>query len=226
MFPLCEGVLDVVYNPARTALLLQAEQLGIPHCGGLLMLVAQAKASAEQFAGHPIDDAEIGRIHRILSRSMENIILIGMPGSGKSTVAAALGRELGREVIDADTWVEQESGMSIPQIFRREGEDGFRARETRALEQLGKRSGIVLSTGGGCVLREENYPLLHQNGTIVWLRRDLERLAREGRPLSVGADLNRLYAQREARYARFADRTADNNGTVESTVKQILEGLA
>ena len=225
-FPRCEGVLDVVYNPARTALLLQAEALGIPHYGGLHMLVAQAKASAEQFAGHSIPDSEIARIEKTLSRAMENIILIGMPGSGKSTVAAALGRALGREVADADALVEQQAGMSIPDIFAREQESGFRARETRALEELGKRSGTIISTGGGCVLREENYPLLHQNGTIVWLKRDLTRLDRAGRPLSQGADLEQLYAVRKARYERFSDCIVDNNGPVEDTVKQILEGLA
>ena len=105
-------------------------------------------------------------------------------------------------------------------------ESGFRARETRALEELGKRSGTIISTGGGCVLREENYPLLHQNGTIVWLKRDLTRLDRAGRPLSQGADLEQLYAVRKARYERFSDCIVDNNGPVEDTVKQILEGLA
>ena len=214
LFPKLACVLDVVYNPARTALLLQAERLSIPHAGGLTMLVAQAKRSSEIFLGNTLPDGEIARITKKLASSMQNIILVGMPGCGKSTVGALLAKELVKT-----------AGMSIPAIFENESEPGFRRRETATLSELGKKSGAVISTGGGCVTRPENYPLLHQNGTIIWLRRDLNKLAREGRPLSLGADLSAMYAVREPLYARFADFTVDNTGTPEETVDAILEVL-
>ena len=225
-FPALEAVLDVVYNPARTALLLQAEARGIPHAGGLTMLVAQAKRSAEIFLGKSLPDSELARITALLSKSMQNVILIGMPGSGKSRIGGLLAQRLGRPLLEADTELERAAGVPIPAIFASEGEAGFRTRETAILMELGKRSGIVLSTGGGCVTRPENYPLLHQNGTIVCLTRALDRLAREGRPLSLNADLAAMYAVRKPLYESFADFTVDNNGTPEQTVDAILEVLS
>ena len=224
-FPRCEGVLDVVYNPARTALLLQSEKLGIPCAGGLYMLVAQAKRSSELFTGSAIPDSEIGRIEKVLSGRMKNIVLVGMPSSGKSTLAAALGEKLGRPVYEADALIEQEAGMDIPAIFAQYGEEHFRALETEILGRLGKLSGAVISTGGGCVTREENYDLLHQNGTILWLQRGTEKLDKTGRPISLKSDLNELYRKREPMYRRFADTAVDNNGSVEATLEQILEVL-
>ena len=224
-FPRCEGVLDVVYNPARTALLLQAEKLGIPCAGGLYMLVAQAKRSSELFTGSAIPDSEIGRIEKVLSGQMKNIVLVGMPSSGKSTLAAALGEKLGRTVYEADALIEQEAGMDIPAIFAQYGEGHFRALETEILSRLGKLSGAVISTGGGCVTREENYDLLHQNGIILWLQRGTEKLDKTGRPLSLKNDLNEMYQKREPMYRRFADAAVDNNGSVEATLAQILEVL-
>ncbi len=217
------AVFDVVYNPARTALLLQAEKLGIPHAGGLLMLVAQAKRSAEIFLGSPLPDSETGRILSLLSRSMQNLILIGMPGSGKTVISGILAQKLGRPCLEADAELEKEAGMTIPEIFALEGEEGFRKRETAVLAELGKRSAIVLSTGGGCVTRPENYPLLHQNGVIVRIIRDIRRLAREGRPLSLNADLEKMAAVRDPMYAVFADYTVANEGTPEETAAKILE---
>ena len=224
-FPQCEGVLDVVYNPARTALLLQAEKLGIPCAGGLYMLVAQAKRSSELFTGRSIPDSEIGRIEKLLSGQMKNIVLVGMPSSGKSTLAATLGETLGRPVYEADALIEQEAGMDIPAIFAQYGEGHFRALETEVLSRLGKLSGAVISTGGGCVTREENYDLLHQNGTILWLQRGTEKLDKTGRPLSLKNDLNEMYQKREPMYRRFADAAVDNNGSVEAALAQILEVL-
>ena len=224
-FPRCEGVLDVVYNPMRTALLLQAEKLGIPWAGGLCMLVAQAKRSSELFTGKSIDDREADLIEAVLCRSMQNIILIGMPGSGKSSAAVLLGKKLNREVLEADRCIEEAAGCTIPEIFAAEGEAGFRCRETAVLSELGKRSGVVISTGGGAVTREENYDLLHQNGTIVWLRRELEKLPTEGRPLSQQGDLRDMYEKRRPLYERFADCQVDNNGSLEETVNQIMEVL-
>lgn len=224
-FPKLRCVLDVVYNPARTALLLQAEKLGIPHTGGLTMLVAQAKRSSEIFLGKKLPDGEIARITKLLTSSMQNIVLVGMPGCGKTTVGALLAKRLNRPFLESDAEIEKAASVSIPTIFQNEGEPGFRRRETAALSELSKQSGTVISTGGGCVTRPENYPLLHQNGIIVWLRRDLDKLAREGRPLSLGADLGAMYAVREPLYARFADHTVDNSGTPEQSVDAILEVL-
>ncbi len=224
-FPRCEAVLDVVYNPARTALLLQAEALGIPHAGGLLMLVAQAKRSSELFTGSAIADTRIGEIYRALAVQMQNIVLVGMPGCGKSSIGTLLAKKLDRPFLDADAEIEKAAGMPIPEFFRLYGEAAFRELESRVLADLGKRSGAVIATGGGAVLREENYAALHQNSTIVWLTRDLARLPIDGRPVSQATSLDALFAARKARYERFADHIIDNNGALDDTVRAILEVL-
>ena len=224
-FPRCEAVLDVVYNPARTALLLQAEALGIPHAGGLLMLVAQAKRASELFTGSAIADTRIGEIYRALAVQMQNLVLVGMPGCGKSSIGTLLAKKLDRPFLDADAEIEKTAGMPIPEFFRLHGEDAFRDLESRVLAELGKRSGAVIATGGGAVLREENYAALHQNGTIVWLTRDLARLPIDGRPVSQATSLDALFAARKARYDRFADHIIDNNGAPDATVRAILEAL-
>ena len=224
-FTRCEAVADLIYNPARTALLMEAERLGIPCANGLGMLAAQAKRSAELFLGADIPDGEIARIEEKLSREMRNIVLIGMPGCGKSTVGKLLAETLGREFCESDALVEREAALSIPEIFRREGETGFRKRETAALAELGRLSGAVIATGGGCVTREENYPLLHQNGVIVRLQRRLDRLPREGRPISLQTDPGELYERRRLYYERFADFDISNDGTPEETVRAILDKL-
>lgn len=222
-FPELSGVLDVVYNPARTALLLQAEKLGIPCAGGLYMLVSQAKRSCELFTGAPVADGEIDRIEKVLNNQMRNLVIIGMPGSGKSTVAALLAEALGKKILDTDALIEEKAGMSIPQIFASQGEGGFRKLETEVMAEVGKLSGNIISTGGGCVTVEDNYDLLHQNGVIVWISRDTGKLARDGRPISLSSDLDELYAKRKPMYERFADFCADNNGDVQATVKAITE---
>ena len=224
-FTRCEAVADLIYNPARTALLMEAERLGIPCANGLGMLAAQAKRSAELFLGTDIPDGEIARIEEKLSREMQNIVLIGMPGCGKSTVGKLLAEALGREFCESDALVEREAALSIPEIFRREGEAGFRKRETAALAELGKLSGAVIATGGGCVTRQENYPLLHQNGVIVRLQRQLDRLPREGRPISLQSDIGELYERRRPFYERFADLSISNDGTPEETVRAIMDKL-
>ena len=151
-------------------------------------------------------------------------IVLGMPGSGKSTVAARLAEKLDRIALDSDAEIEEKNGMSCAQLIEKHGEAEFRELESEAIAALGKRSGAVIATGGGCVTRKENYDLLHQNGIIFWLKRDIDQLPREGRPLSAG-DLAAMYDRRKACYERFADHIVDNNGTVDETVQAILDCL-
>ena len=220
-FPKLEGVLDIVYNPARTQIMLDAEKLGIKTMNGLWMLVAQAKEAAEWFTNSTISDEKIGKIYEIMRQQMENSILIGMPGCGKSTVGKLLAQKTGKEFVDADEKIIELAGKSIPEIFAEDGEEAFRAWETKALEELGKRSGLVIATGGGCVTKERNYPLLHQNGTIFYLQRELEQLPTDGRPLSQTGDLAKMFEIRRPLYEAFADHIIDNNGSIESAVKEI-----
>lgn len=225
VFDAVDGVLDAVYNPARTALMLQAEALGIRHASGLSMLVAQAKKACEYFTGSPVSDAEIDRIEKLLSSQMENIILIGMPGCGKSSVGRALAEKLSRPFIDADTEIVKRAGCTIPEIFAKSGEPGFRKIESEVLADLGKLSGLVLATGGGCITRPENYPSLHQNGRIVWLTRPLELLPTDGRPMSQANPLEALWEKRKALYERFSDVQIANDRTIADCVKDIQEAL-
>ena len=221
VFPRCEGVLDVIYNPRRTALLLQAEALGIPCSDGLPMLVAQAKTAEERFFGSPIPDSENQRILAQLRRDMENIVLIGMPGSGKSTVGQLLSELTGREAIDIDQRITERAGCSIPEIFARGGEAEFRALEREETAKAGALSGRILLTGGGVVKTPENRAALRQNGRIYHLLRALEALPTDGRPLSQGADLAAMWREREPLYRAFQDVTVDNNGPAEDTARAI-----
>lgn len=218
-----EGVLDVVYNPARTRLLQDAASLGIPWANGLWMLVAQAKESAEYFTGAPIDDAVMETVYRTLSRQTQNIILIGMPGCGKSTVAQALAQITGRVVLDSDRKVEEIAGKTIPEIFAQDGEEAFRQLETQVLREAGKESGLIIATGGGCVTVAENEALLTQNGKIFWLQRSLDKLPTQGRPLSQSSALTELYARREGLYRTFCHCIVDNNAALSQTVAHILK---
>ena len=221
-FPKLEGVLDVIYNPARTQLLLDAEKLGLPHENGLWMLVAQAKEAAEYFSGKSLPDSLIEDVYRKMSAKMQNIVLIGMPGCGKSTIASLLAEKLGRISADADQKIEEMAGKTIPEIFAEDGEAVFREWETKVLSDLGKQSQLIIATGGGCVTKGRNYPLLHQNGSIFWITRDLDQLATDGRPLSLDQKMTDMYAIRKPLYQEFADHIIDNNGTCQDTVRKIL----
>ncbi len=224
-FPVLEAVVDLIYNPARTPLLMDAEKRGLKTENGLSMLVAQAKESAEYFTNCTISSDVIDRIRHLLIQKTENIILIGMPGCGKSTVGAALAKKLGRKFVDTDHEIGAFAGITIPEIFSSQGESGFRHLETEALAQYGKESGLVIATGGGCVTKQENYPLLHTNGRIIWLQRDLEKLPVDGRPLSLSGDLQAMYHAREPLYRQFADFHVSNNTSVSKTVDKILDIL-
>lgn len=224
-FPMLEGVLDLVYNPARTSILLKAEALGIPCVNGLRMLVAQAKESAEWFTGESIDSGCIEMIYNRLRRQMENIILIGMPGCGKTTVGASLAKILSRPLKDADAELEQAVGRKITEILPTDGEASFRSLESETLLDLGKQSGLVIATGGGCVTIPNNYEKLHRNGTIVWLKRDLDLLPTDGRPLSQTGHLQEMYQKRAPLYARFADFSVENSGDPQETAEEIIRIL-
>ena len=225
LFPQLEGVLDVIYNPARTQLLLEAEKRSLVTMNGLWMLVAQAWESAQWFTGHAIPREKIRQIYGQLKLQMENIILIGMPGSGKTTIGQMLAQQAGKTFADTDELICRLAGKSIPEIFAEDGESVFRDWETQAIAQLGKCSNLVIATGGGCVTRSRNYPLLHQNGTLIWLRRDLCMLPTEGRPLSQSTKPEQMYAIRKPMYETFADRTVDNFGDPKDTVCAIMKYL-
>ena len=220
-FPRCALVLDLIYNPRRTALLLQAEALHIPCSDGLPMLVAQAVAAEEHFFETAIPAGETERILSSLRREMTNLVLIGMPGSGKSTVGAALAALSGREAIDLDARIEEKAGCPIPEIFARGGEAAFRAIERTVAAECGALTGKILLTGGGVVKTPENYASLRQNGRIYQLLRPLDLLPTDGRPLSQGADLTAMWAERAPLYERFRDAAVENTGTVEETAEKI-----
>ena len=225
-FPRLQGVVDVVYNPLRTAFLLQAEALGVPAAGGLPMLVAQARRASELFTGERIPEERMEAVLREVAADVTNVVLIGMPGSGKSTVGAALARRLERPFVDADEEIVRRAGRSIPEIFAEDGEERFRTLETEVLSDLGKRSGIVLATGGGAVLFERNLPLLRQNGRIYRITRDVSRLATCGRPLSSSPErLREMERERAPFYERAADVTVSNDGSTAETVVAIMRDL-
>ena len=221
LFDRLEGVLDLIYNPARTRLLLDAEKRGCRTENGLLMLVAQAWESAQWFTGASIPRDKITEIHSLMKNQMENIILLGMPGCGKTTVGKLLAEKLQKTFVDADAQLEKAFGP-ITEIFQKEGEAGFREKETRILSEIGKQSSLVIATGGGCVTRKENYDLLHQNGDIFLIHRDLNLLPSDGRPLSQQAGIENLYRERKSLYEAFADYSVDNNGSPQAAVQQII----
>ena len=151
------------------------------------------------------------------------MVLIGMPGCGKSTIGSILAEKCGKIFVDADAEIIKLAGKPIPDIFAQDGEEIFRELETTVLQRLGSQSGLVIATGGGCVTRDRNYPLLHQNGRIIWIRRELEQLPTDGRPLSQAGNLGQMYTMRKPMYERFADITAENNGTPQETAAFILK---
>ena len=217
-----KGVFDIIFNPSKTKLLLEAERLSIPAFGGLAMLVGQAKRACEIFTGEKIDDGEVDRIKKIIEEKTLNIVLVGMPGCGKSTIAKALAEKLSREIIDTDAEIVKNARMPIPEIFSTFGEGVFRSLEHNEIKAAGKLSGKIISTGGGTVTISDNYEPLHQNGIIVFIKRDINSLSRDGRPLSIGADLNKMYEVRLPMYEKFADIVVENGSDIDSCVDKII----
>lgn len=220
-FPHCRGVVEVIYNPRLTRLALAARARALPVTDGLLMLVAQAKAAAELFTGQALPDALVSRVCAAIRRQTLNLVLVGMPGCGKSSLGKALAAALQREFIDTDALIAAAAGCTIAEIFAREGESGFRAREAAVIADCAKGSGRVIATGGGAVLAPENRLNLAQNSRIYWVEREIGRLSREGRPLSAGEEaLRQMAAVRYPLYAAQADCRLDNNGTLARTLRQ------
>ncbi len=224
-FPRLEAVLDMIYNPARTRLLQLAKERNIPCRNGLLMLVSQARRAAEFFLKTKIDDAEVERITALLAKKTENIVLIGMPGCGKSTLGRRLADEMGRKFVDLDAEITRTAGMPIPEIFAKEGEEGFRLRETEAVAAACRESGLVIATGGGVVTRARNLPLLSQNGRVLFLDIPPEGLPTDGRPLSQKKTPAALYAERLPLYRAAADVTVPITRDIEANLKAIKEAL-
>ncbi len=214
-FPGCQAVIDVIYNPFKTALLLEAEKLGLKYTNGLPMLVAQATAAAGYFLGTPgAFQKENQRIIKSMKQQMGNIVLIGMPGTGKSLIGKLLAELTGKTLQDTDAKIEEEAKMTIPEIFEKEGETGFRDRESAICKKLGKERNLIIATGGGAILRPENVDALRQNGTLVHITRSIDKLPTRGRPLSQNIEtLKKMEAQRMPLYKAAADITFRNNYT-------------
>ena len=224
-FPNLSGVLDIVYNPQKTKLILDAERLGIPAYSGLLMLVAQGKRAAELFLGHDIPDSETDRIFKKLSTEMQNIVLVGMPGCGKTTVGKALAEQLNRPFFDADEEILKRTGKSAEAWIEACGEAVFRQKETEVLESLCKQSGTVIATGGGAVTVPENADILRQNSIVFFINRDVSALPVEGRPLSKATALSEMYEVRLPMYRSVCDYEIAADDGVDAVVRRILEDL-
>ena len=206
-FPLLEAAVDLVYNPLKTAMLLQAEKRKVTAVNGLEMLVAQAKYAAELFTESEIEEEKIEAIRLFMVNRHANAVLIGMPGCGKTSLGKKLAKLLDKTFVDLDHEIVKAAGKPIPVIFAEDGEDVFRNWESKICEKFGKLTGQVISTGGGVVKRSENIAALRQNGVVLYIKCSLDELAvGKGRPLSQErADLEKLYAQRAGLYKQAAD---------------------
>lgn len=219
------GVLDVVYNPLKTRLILDAEKRNIPSSAGLSMLVAQAKKAHEIFFDIEIETSVCEKIENALVMQMCNIVLIGMAGCGKSTIGKVLAEKLQKDLVDTDEMIVNTENKPIPEIFAESGEDYFRWCENVAVNIIGKEKECIIATGGGVVTRPENYNALKQNGIIVFINRDADLLPTNGRPLSQMHGVKALYEKRMPLYREFADIEIDGNGTIEEVADRIIKEI-
>ena len=227
LLPNLRGVLDVIYNPLRTRLMQQAHSLGIPCVSGLKMLVYQAVRACELFTGKPVDVQRAQAAEMQLRAQSMNLVLVGMPGCGKTTIGQELAAISGREAVDTDALIAAEAGMTIPEIFEKEGEVGFRAREKAVIQREALIGGRILITGGGAVKDEENRLALRMNGYVAQIARPVQMLATDGRPLSAGGltAVEKLYQERAPLYAACADAAYANETTSAQCAKAIWEGF-
>lgn len=224
LFPKLEAVADIIYNPQRTALLLQAEKQGIKTINGISMLAAQAKYAAELFTGTSLEDALIEKAVATVNKQTRNIVFIGMPGSGKSSIGRIIAQKLGKRFIDTDELVREMTGRAPSDIIKTDGEPVFREIERQAAIEAGKQTSAVIATGGGIILDERNIDSLRQNGFLIFLDRSIEKLEIRNRPLSSGMDaLKKLYEIRYSLYKKYADMTVDSNTTLQETAEKIFE---
>lgn len=220
MFPHCLLALDLIYNPARTHFLMQAERLGIECRGGLTMLAAQAARAAEIWGCIPENAADIAAITQNVQNSMRSIAIIGMPGSGKSSIGAALAGITGRKFIDLDEIITAEAGMPIPEFFAKFGEPAFRALESKALAVAASESSCIIATGGGVVTIPGNRYLLEQNCVTVLIERPLDELPAFGRPVTAARGVEQLYRERRELYEAWCVKKYVNTG-IEKTARAI-----
>ncbi len=224
VFKELSGVIDVVYNPLKTALVLGAERRGIPCTGGLPMLVRQAAAAAEFFCKREIASEETERVLNKIWNERVNIVLVGMPGSGKTSIGRAVAELLCRDFYDIDEIIERIAGVPIPEIFQEHGEEHFREIETAAIEQAVLNKGAVVATGGGAVMRKQNRDALKRDGRVYLIERDLSELATKGRPLSSDPEsLERMLKTRVPIYKQLADRVIANDKTIAGAA-QLIKG--
>lgn len=218
----CTSVLDLIYNPLKTSILLDAEELGINFSNGLVMLVAQAVKSAEQFIEKEIPEEKIDEVYESLLNDRKNILLVGMPGSGKSTIGKMLAEKLNRGFLDTDEMIVEKEGVSIPEIFAEKGEEYFRNVETECVKEAGKKMGLVIATGGGAILRKENRDAMRENSIVVFLERDILSLATEGRPLSSSEEkLRKMQEIRTPIYKEVSDFTVKTNDNADITLSEV-----
>lgn len=224
-FPKLEGVLDAIYNPLRTNLVLDAQEKGIPAEGGLYMLSAQAVHAAAVFQDIPLDESLVDKAFKSVKNDKQNIVLIGMPSSGKTTVGKILSEKCGKELADTDEYIVKKIGMPISDFFARFGEAEFRKIEKETVAELAATGGKVIATGGGAVLDPENVRSLKQNGVLVFLDRKVENLiATDDRPLaSRRSALEKLYAERYDIYCAAAEVHIDANTTPEAEADAVLK---
>ena len=224
-YPQLQGVVDAIYNPLRTKLVCDALNKGIAAVGGLYMLVAQAVYAAEKFVAQSVPEEKLKEVFGQMMAQKQNIVLIGMPGCGKSTVGKELARLLNADFIDTDAEIVNKDGRPIPEIFSEEGEQGFRDLETEAIRNIAVRQHAVIATGGGAILRQENVRLLQQNGRVYFIDRPLEALeTTSDRPLSCNRqDLERRYQERYDIYLASCHKRIPSDSVVEDVVAAIKE---
>ncbi len=222
-FVKCEAVVDAIYNPLRTRLVLEAETLGIKACGGLYMLVAQAVYASALFMSKKVEISQIDNVFDKILQDKRNVVLIGMPSSGKSTVGKMLARELNKQYVDTDEQIGIKTGLKIPQIFAKFGEKEFRKIEKDVVKEVSTLRGAIIATGGGTVLDEQNVAMLKSNGIILFLDRDIRLLTpTDDRPLSKDTlSLEKLYKVRYPIYSACADVAVSNNADIDDTLKEI-----